>query len=64
MLIDTATIVHIGAGQQFDDQYYLTVTTQTGQSYRVNELRLPGRLLEAAQDSLFRALDSTTGGYF
>ncbi|EMX4921980.1 hypothetical protein AAG766_004799, partial [Escherichia coli] len=62
--IDTATIVHIGAGQQFDDQYYLTVTTQTGQSYRVNELRLPGRLLEAAQDSLFRALDSTTGGYF
>lgn len=62
--IDTATIVHIGAGQQFDDQYYLTVTTQTGQSYRVNELRLPGRLLEAAQDSLFRALDSTTGGNF
>ncbi|MGS3392694.1 hypothetical protein [Citrobacter portucalensis] len=56
--------MHIGAGQQFDDQYYLTVTTQTGQSYRVNELRLPGRLLEAAQDSLFRALDSTTGGYF
>lgn len=62
--IDTATIVHIGAGQQFDDQYYLTVTTQTGQSYRVNELRLPGRLLEAAQESLFRALDSTTAWSF
>ncbi|MEB4492259.1 hypothetical protein [Klebsiella pneumoniae] len=62
--IDTATIVHIGAGQQFDDQYYLTVTTQTGQSYRVNEVRLPGRLLEAAQETLFRALDSTTGGNF
>ncbi|ECJ7800595.1 hypothetical protein C6232_20905 [Salmonella enterica] len=62
--IDTATIVHIGAGQQFDDQYYLTVTTQTGQSYRVNDVRLPGRLLESAQETLFRALDSTTGGNF
>lgn len=54
----------IGAGQQFDDQYYLTVTTQTGQHYRVNDLRLPGRLLEAAQKTLFRALDSSTGGHF
>ncbi|HEL7977816.1 TPA: hypothetical protein U0V61_004363 [Escherichia coli] len=62
--IDTATIVHIGAGQQFDAQYYLTVTTLTGQSYRVNEFRLPGRLLEVAQESLFWALDSTTGGSF
>ncbi|EEP7582278.1 TPA: hypothetical protein ACNBXP_004158 [Escherichia coli] len=63
--IDTATIVHIGAGQQFDDQYYLTVTTKTGQSYRVNDVRLPGRLLEAAQETLlFRALDSSTGGNF
>ncbi|MCD7091672.1 hypothetical protein [Klebsiella quasipneumoniae] len=62
--IDTATIMHIGAGQQFDDQYYLTVTTQTGQNYRVNDLRLPGRLLEAAQKTLFRALDSSTGGHF
>lgn len=43
--IDTAAIVHIGAGcQQLSDQYYLTVTTQSGQNYRVNELNLSGLL--------------------
>ncbi|HDT5858256.1 hypothetical protein [Escherichia coli] len=62
--IDITTIEHIGAGQQFDDQFFLTVSTQTGQSYRVNDLRLPGRLLNAAHEALFRALDSSTGGNF
>lgn len=38
--IDTSNIVHIGADRQFDDQYYLTVTTQNGQSYRVNDVLL------------------------
>ncbi|WP_339366584.1 hypothetical protein, partial [Klebsiella pneumoniae] len=62
--IDTSNIVHIGADRQFDDQYYLTVTTQNGQSYRVNDVLLPGRLLDAAHEALFRALDSSTGGNF
>jgi len=62
--IDSAAIEHIGAGMQFDDQYYLTVTTSSGKTYRVNDFLLPGRLLEHAQESLFRALNSTTGGYF
>ncbi|HIH4935823.1 TPA: hypothetical protein ACYSB6_005215 [Klebsiella pneumoniae] len=62
--IDTSNIVHIGADRQFDDQYYLTVTTQNGQSYRVNDVLLPGRLLDAAHEALFRALDSSTGANF
>lgn len=62
--IDTSNIVHIGADRQFDDQYYLTVTTQNGQTYRVNDVLLPGRLLDAAHEALFRALDSSTGGNF
>lgn len=62
--IDAAAIEHIGAGMQFDDQFYLSVTTRSGQTYRVNDFRLPGRLLESAHDTLFRALNSTTGGDF
>lgn len=62
--IDAAAIEHIGAEARFDDQYYLSVTTRSGQHYRVNDVLLPGRLLEAAQKTLFRALDSTTGGHF
>lgn len=62
--LDTAAIEHIGAGMQFNDQYYLTVTTRSGKTYRVNDFRLPGSLLEHAQQTLFRALNSTTGGYF
>lgn len=62
--IDVAAIEYIGAGMQFEDQYYLSVTTRSGQTYRVNDFRLPGRLLESAHDTLFRALNSTTGGDF
>lgn len=62
--IDAAAIEHIGAVSQFEDQYYLSVTTRSGQTYRVNDFRLPGRLLESAHDTLFRALNSTTGGNF
>ena len=62
--IDTAAIEHIGAGRQFNDQYYLTVTTRSGKTYRVNDFLLPGHLLNYSQEALLKALASVTGGEF
>ncbi|PQQ39483.1 hypothetical protein C6H65_19660 [Photorhabdus luminescens] len=62
--IDTARIVTTGAGQQFNDQFYLTVTADDGNTYRVSDVRLPGRLLNNAHEKLFKAMASTNGGTF
>lgn len=62
--IDAARVVTTGAGQQFNDQLYLTVTTDDGKAYRVSDYRIPGRLMADAHEALFNALATIDGGKF
>lgn len=62
--IDTARIVVTGAGQQFDGQHFLTVTTDDMKVHRVSNYLIPSMLMEDAHEALFNAITTLDGGCF